>query len=286
MKPSLQETQESSRAKGCFPLHCNKCRLPLEAVAFVCSCNCVFCDTCTEEHFCRDSRCPVCKRYLQEDEFFDVVVTDQPAVAAADDRAKLDAIFKSQRSDALVLSFQDVCANLMREQDSLMNNTQMFLTQLVREADQKIGEGDAWKRKAVAYQKQNHELKQQYQKIVRELQDKNKLQEIKLKEQNNRIRELQMELERVALGRPTVSAGSSFQAPPTAEKATRSLPFVRRMHNKEKEDMAKERSVHEQKRPILGQSSEGHGSYSSHSNRPGSHGRGGYQPYPTQHHRY
>jgi hypothetical protein len=321
--PSSQGQQRSSRATGYFPLHCNKCRLPLEAVTYVCSCSCVFCDSkkciresdivsivvfcsvslthfpsiasnlanssyhmlaCTEEHFCKDSRCPSCKRHLQEDEFFEVVVTDQTTTAQTDDRSRLEALLTKQRDDVKDISFQDICANIMRDQDSLMNTTRLFCVQLAREADQKIREGEEWRKRASAYQQQNQILKQQYQKEIQELGAKNKIQESKLKEQNNRIRDLQMELERLSMGRPTVSAGTSSRPPTNGEKAPQSLPFVRRMHNKEKEDMAKERGVRQQQRPIIGRGRETHGSFSSHSQN--SSGSRGYQPYPPQNHRY
>jgi dynactin complex subunit len=148
-----------------------------------------------------------------------------------------------------------------------VNNTQLFVTQFVRELDNKIRKGEKSEETAAAFSKQNYELKQKFQKNVQELEMKNKLLESKLKEQNNRLRELQTQLVRRSHVRPLVSAstaGSSSQANTSEDKTSRSLPFVRRMHNIEKEDLAKERSFNHKKRPFLGRSHEGSESTSSH----------------------
>jgi hypothetical protein len=209
------------------------------------------------------------------------VVTDQTATAEQDDTAKFQALFTKQQSDAKSLSFQDACSTLMREGDSIASNTQLFVTQFVRELDQKIRKGEESEDTAAAYELQNYELKQKFQKKVQELQGIIKLQESKLKEQSNRIGDLQIQLQQVSHARQMVSAstaGSSSRPHTIENKTSRSLPFVRRMHNIEKEDLAKERSLNQQKGSILGRSREGSESFASHSYSSGR--RGHYQPYP------
>lgn len=249
---------------------------------------------CCKASFLNDPRCPICKKFVKGEDLFEICVTDNEATEHLDVNRKLEAVLTKQRPDAPNLSALDVYKNLLREQDSLQENTALLLRQLLRETQARIREGEVWKRKAMAYQQENENLMQKHQNEMREEGQKNKKLEAILKEQQTRIQELQMKLQQVSLGRTAIPAGSSRPST-TNQYPTQTLPFVQRMRNKEEEELARERAVQQLTRPILGRGHAGGGgtlegqrSYSAHSNGSGSYNRSGYkynQPYPPQHER-
>jgi LPS O-antigen subunit length determinant protein (WzzB/FepE family) len=181
-----------------------------------------------------------------------VVVTD-PSTASAqkDETSMLAALFTKPGNSTGAICFQDVCQNLLRGQDALLSNTQVFVSQFTREAGYALQEVDHWKRRAAEYQKQNNELKQQHHLATQGLQQKLLKAESQVKARESKIKDLEQQLDLARKGRLCLSTGASGQSSQNSSmsgKPSSHLPFVRRMQYKEKEELAKERALNHSSR--------------------------------------
>lgn len=113
---------------------------------------------CTYSHFEQSSRCPICTKTLNENDFTELVVAD--ATSATTDIAKtsLQALFskqsKSAHGNSKALPLSDLCFSLVRQIDVVKQSTKFLLKQLLMDSN---GQG----RKVQSVMRSNEYLKQE-----------------------------------------------------------------------------------------------------------------------------
>lgn len=144
-----------------FPVACNKCKQPVDSTVFVCSCRCLFCEDCTYSHFNSNPNCPCCGRLLGENDFTEVTVSDAGSTLANNpDQVLQNLLTKASNQPGAPITWNDVCAAMIREQDALHSNTRFFVKQFVRETQNSLQEGRNAKNQVQAYRKQLVALKE------------------------------------------------------------------------------------------------------------------------------
>ena len=94
---------------------------------------------CTYSHFEQSSRCPICTKTLNENDFTELVIAD--ATSATTDIAKtsLQALFskqsKSNNSSTKALPLSDLCFSLVRQFDVAKQSTKFLLKQLLMDSN-------------------------------------------------------------------------------------------------------------------------------------------------------
>jgi len=121
-------------------LLCNLCTKPLATTCFLCSCDCIFCEECTFNHFEHSSECPKCGKVLHERDFTELVVSNCSSNSNKDAvQTSLQTLFSRQpqrggsSSNNPHLPFSDLCFGIIRQIDINKQSTKFLLKQLLME---------------------------------------------------------------------------------------------------------------------------------------------------------
>lgn len=195
-QPFFASNVSTKSSNRWFPIPCNKCRQPIDATAFVCSCDCLFCEDCTFNHFRSNPNCPRCGRILGENDFTEVAVSDPDSKISNDPNKVFQSLLTKTPSNNVpngMTSWNDVCAALLREHQVQERNTRFFVTQFVQEAEKNIEEGQnavvqvrAYQEKLAKYKSDIIELQRQQEENKERLRQREK----QLAEKDNQIQQL------------------------------------------------------------------------------------------------
>ena len=83
---------------------------------------------CTYSHFQSSPNCPGCGRILGENDFTEVTVSDPDSKLANNpDEILQSFLTKTSNQPGAPITWNDVCAAVLREQDALLANTKFFV---------------------------------------------------------------------------------------------------------------------------------------------------------------
>ncbi|OEU13682.1 hypothetical protein FRACYDRAFT_242026 [Fragilariopsis cylindrus CCMP1102] len=247
------------------PMPCNKCRQPIDATAFVCSCDCLFCDECTYNHFNTNANCPNCGRILGENDFTEVTVSDPDSKISNDPNGIVQSLLtKTSKQPGATIAWNDVFAALLREHHTLERNYRFFVNQFVRETDRHSQEGHNNMRQCEIYRKQLAASKIDiisFQKRHEENTERLRQKDRQLVEKDRQIQQLKRMLAQNNNtnssgngGRSSGSGLSSFRPPGSSSSAASSSsssaiheshhrPFQHYVRKKEERELAQERDL-------------------------------------------
>ena len=83
---------------------------------------------CTYNHFQSSSNCPRCGRILGENDFTEIMVSDPDSKFATNPDEVLQSLLtKTSNQSGAPLTWNDMCAAMIREQDAILANTRFFV---------------------------------------------------------------------------------------------------------------------------------------------------------------
>eukprot|EP00980_Cylindrotheca_fusiformis_P004971 scaffold1054_cov124-Cylindrotheca_fusiformis.AAC.11 len=255
------------RQSGGQAMTCNRCRKPLSTTVFVVACNCVFCEECTYSHFQSSANCPCCNRVLSENDFTELVVAD-PTAKNSSAVASFQNIFTKQNPQSQSLSFQDLCANIMKRNDDLRASTKFLMKQFLLESSKQNARSSQTIKLLEKLRQENTTLKQtqnsqrmNYEQAIEKLQQQLQSAQQKLDEKEQQI----VQFRRLhASGRGPTSphdrgprrvSGAGFPPTPSGHMQSQPKPPIQGfMIQKEAEERAKQRVLEspQVRRPIIG----------------------------------
>jgi hypothetical protein len=220
---------------------------------------------CTYSHFQSSPNCPSCNRILSENDFTELVVAEPSAKQSL---ATFQNIFTKQNSQAQSLSFQDLCANIMRRNDDLRAGTKFLMKQFLLESSKQNARSGQTVKLLNKLKEENTSLKQvqntqrmKYEQAIETLQQQLHSTQKKMDEKEQQLLQFRRlhgasrapESPRSGAGGPRRVSGagmgtpSSFQQPPQP-------PIQGFMVQKEAQERAKQRVLEspQYRRPIIG----------------------------------
>lgn len=253
-------SSSSSSLNRWFPIPCNKCRQPINDTAFICSCDCLFCEECTYNHFESNPNCPSCGRLLGENDFTEVTISDPDSKISNDPNEIVQSLLtKTSKQLGTTIAWNDLCAALIREHQVQEKNIRFFVNQFVRETERKIEEGQNAMSQVHVYQKQLSTYKRDiidFQRRHEENTERLRQKDRQLVEKDRQIQQLKSILAHNSIstiengGRSTGSGLTSFGAPGSSSSALSSgiyqshhRGFQTYVRKKEERELAQERDL-------------------------------------------
>jgi len=267
--PSPAGSRRGAGGPRTIPISCNKCRKPLSTTVFVCSCDCVFCEECTYNHFNTNSHCPTCNRTLTENDFTELVVADPSATQTNSKTTLFQNMFTKQNPKSRVLSFQDMCTRALRQQDDTRGGFKFLMKQFLIETtkqaqrfQQLLSAFEALKNEFMTLKQSRNSEKMRYEKAIQTLQQQLAASNTKIEERDRQLYQFRKLHDGIAPGSPhqaaqagggsrRVSHDGSSVVPGSARQQQAPPPMQGFMIQKENQERARQRAMDGTPRPPI-----------------------------------